>query len=138
MLEPGREIRHLEKARSGQYVVTKLRRRRHEKIGGDAEIQRLHRFATAARIGVGHDRVRAEVQKRFDGIRPLVENSGEDIVRRAVARLGRWAEGLEFAANALSGGLLGEKFLAVHFVYRDDRKNYVAAGAVEIADERVE
>src|SRR5262245_15973227 len=111
MFEAGGEIRHLEETRSGQDIVAELRRRSHEEIRGNAEFQCLHRFSPAARVRVGHNGIGAKVQKRFHGIGPAFENRGEDIVSRAIAGLGRWAEGLALATDALRRRFLGRKSL---------------------------
>ena len=70
------------------------------KIHGHGEIQFAQRFAGAARVGVGHHRITAEGEKRFDRIGPFVEDRGEDVVGGAVARRRRRAERLSLAADA--------------------------------------
>ncbi len=138
VLEGGREIRHFKKARRRQNVIAKLRRRRHEEISRDAEFERLHRLAAAPRIGVGQDRVRAEIEQRFDRIGLLFEDSVENIVRGAIPRLGGRAERLALAADADRIGFFRQKLLAAHVVHRDLGKIDVAALAVKVADQGVE
>ena len=51
-----------------QHDVGEFRRRRHEQVGADHEIERHQRFVDHRRIGISRQRVVAEHQERFDRI----------------------------------------------------------------------
>src|SRR5262249_39080599 len=86
----------------------------------------------------GHDGVRAEVEQGFYRIRPAFENRVVDVVRRAVPRARRRAERLALATDSLRGHLPRQKLPAFHAVHLGFGEDHVAAGTVDVADQRVE
>src|SRR5262249_41278450 len=138
VLEAVPQRRHFEEGRRGEHVVAERRGRRHEKLRCDGEFQRAEGFPAEARVRAGHDGVRAEVEQGFYRIRPAFENRVVDVVRRAVPRARRRAERLALATDSLRGHLLRQKLPAFHAVHLGFGEDHVAAGTVDVADQRVE
>ena len=127
----------LETRRDRQHDVGERRRGRHEEIGMGVEVQRRQRGATAIRIGLRQQQVRAEPDQAAHRIGHALEHRAVEIMRRYAVP----ARGAERAFGNADRGrhlLRGRQVLAGDRRRGDRRKQHIAAGRIEASGQGIE